>query len=88
MIGKADEVSGKGLRKIKTVLVLEWKWNKHCQGYFQTVSLLASHGQELSHNSILENKAITTRADHSSPWGAWKPRQARSWVYHKADILA
>lgn len=69
-IGKANEVSGKGLRKIKIVLASEWK-SKPCQGYFQTIFPLAGHSRELSHNDgILKNNAIATRADHrSSPWG-------------------
>lgn len=68
--GKADEVSGKGLRKIKIVLAPEWKC-KPCQGYFQKIFPLAGHSRELSHNnSIPENMAIATRADRrSSPWG-------------------
>lgn len=78
-MGKADEVSGKGLRTIKIVLASEWK-PKPCQGHFQTVFPLAGHHGERSHNnSVLENNVVPTGADRrSSPWGAWKPGQTRS----------
>lgn len=73
-IGKADEVLGKGLRKIKIALASGWK-SKPCQGSFQTVFPLAGHSRELSHHDgILKNDAITTRADRrSSPWGSGSP---------------
>lgn len=69
--GKADEVSGKGLRQIKIALASGWK-SKPCQGSFQTVFPLAGRGRELSHrDGVLRNDAITTRADRSrSPWGS------------------
>lgn len=70
LIGKADEVSGKGLRRVKIVLASGWK-SKPCQGSFQTISPLAGHSRELSlREGPLRNAAITTQADRrGSPRG-------------------
>lgn len=86
-MGKAVEVSGKGLRRIKIALASEWK-PKPCQGSFQTIFPVAGPSREPElQDGFLKNDASPISRPHKASPGR-EPRQAGSWADHNASFLA